>query len=115
VIAQEAQKDVADFAGADMELGGDQGLYERGLSQLEADLSATLRSAYGQREIWQTTLGTLQDTQRNLADTMGEIAPHVPGRKSFDPFAADAPRQTYFNNPETSGNPFGHWIEDIFG
>ena len=45
VMAQEAKQKAVQFAGEDMALGGSEGLYERGLSQLSQDLSAQFKSA----------------------------------------------------------------------
>lgn len=85
-LAGKAKEDVTTFAGSDMALGGEVGLYERGLAELTANLAAEQQTAQNQLAIWNTTLETLGGAKArtdSLIDTLsGQIDPETGQFKS---------------------------------
>lgn len=64
MMVQEAQNDLIDFAGADMQLGGgDGGRYQMAGSELNNNLTMQEQQARTQRDILGTSLGTLGEVK----------------------------------------------------
>lgn len=75
----EARQDLAAYAGGDLEIGDDGGLYGMAKKELWNNLDTTERQYKNQLSVYQTSLGTLQETQGLYQQALGSAENRLAG------------------------------------
>lgn len=79
LVAEEARQDLTAYAGGDMEIGDDNGLYGMAKRELWNNLDTTERQYKNQLSVYQTSLGTLQETQGLYQNALGSAEKRLAG------------------------------------
>lgn len=79
MVAEEARLDLAAYAGGDLELGDDGGMYGMAKRELYGNLKTTQKQYKNQLSVYQTSLGTLQETQGLYQQALGSAEGRLKG------------------------------------
>lgn len=79
LVAEEARLDLATYAGGDLEIGDDSGMYGMAKRELYGNLETTQKQYKNQLSVYQTSLGTLQETQGLYQQALGSAENRLAG------------------------------------
>lgn len=81
LVSGEAKMDLAAYAGGDLEIGDDNGMYGMAKRELYGNLETTQKQYKNQLSVYQTSLGTLQETQGLYQQALGSAEGRLKGAK----------------------------------
>lgn len=79
LVSGEAKMDLAAYAGDDLEIGDDNGMYGMAKRELYGNLETTQKQYKNQLSVYQTSLGTLQETQGLYQNALGSAEKRLAG------------------------------------
>lgn len=84
LVSGEAKMDLAAYAGGDLEIGDDNGMYGMAKRELHGNLETTQKQYKNQLSVYQTSLGTLQETQRLYQQALGSAEGRLKGAQKAE-------------------------------